>query len=246
MNDRLLVPKFLDIDGCQVPLRVSFGRRNNIRFSFTNTGINFLCPYHLASGAFYEYLDKLRDWGRQQFAGHPRLRARYQPVEYRNGQIIDTCFRRFTLKITENARTSSGIVEGESLHIKVQPDLIPFQRQKVFSDLLGKLLSHHLLRDTSLRVLDINTRHFNQHINNIKLRNNQSRWGSCSSSGNINLSTRLLLAPLEVVDYVIVHELAHRIEMNHSAAFWAEVARVMPNYEQHENWLKKEGGSLRF
>jgi len=64
---------------------------------------------------------------------------------------------------------------------------------------------------------------------------------SCSSKSNINLSTRLLFAPSDVIDYVIVHELTHLIEMNHSQKFWNLVKSVMPNYKQKEKWLKEYG-----
>ena len=78
----------------------------------------------------------------------------------------------------------------------------------------------------------------------ITIRNQKSRWGSCSSKGNLNFNCLLLLAPPDVMDYVIVHELCHRKEMNHSPQFWAEVARIMPDYETHRKWLKENGDRL--
>ena len=78
----------------------------------------------------------------------------------------------------------------------------------------------------------------------ITVRCQRSRWGSCSSAGNLNFNCLLMLAPKEVIDYVIIHELCHRREMNHSPAFWAEVARYMPNYGTYRNWLKTEGSKL--
>jgi predicted metal-dependent hydrolase len=78
------------------------------------------------------------------------------------------------------------------------------------------------------------------------LKNNQSNWGSCSSKRNINLSSRLLFAPEKVLDYVIVHELSHLKEMNHSKKFWDIVASVMPDYKKMETWLSKNGDKLKF
>ena len=78
----------------------------------------------------------------------------------------------------------------------------------------------------------------------IMVRCQKSRWGSCSAKGNLNFNCLLLLAPPDVMDYVIVHELCHRKEMNHSPQFWAEVARIMPDYETHRKWLKENGDRL--
>ena len=76
----------------------------------------------------------------------------------------------------------------------------------------------------------------------ITIRNQRSRWGSCSSKGNLNFNCLLMLFPDEVVDYVVVHELCHRKHMNHSAAFYAEVERVFPEYRKCQKWLKENGG----
>ena len=78
----------------------------------------------------------------------------------------------------------------------------------------------------------------------ITIRCQRSRWGSCSSKGNLNFNYLLLLAPPEVLDYVVVHELCHRKEMNHSPGFWAEVERVMPDYRIQKQWLKDNGTQL--
>jgi predicted metal-dependent hydrolase len=78
----------------------------------------------------------------------------------------------------------------------------------------------------------------------ITIRNQVSRWGSCSGKGNLNFNCLLMLTPPEVIDYVVVHELCHRIELNHSAKFWNEVKRVLPNYKEQREWLKNNGGAL--
>ena len=78
----------------------------------------------------------------------------------------------------------------------------------------------------------------------ITVRNQKTRWGSCSGKGNLNFNCLLMLCPPAVQDYVIVHELCHRRHMDHSAEFWAEVERILPDYRQRRDWLKKEGGKL--
>lgn len=78
----------------------------------------------------------------------------------------------------------------------------------------------------------------------ININSAQTRWGSCSSSGSINFSWKLILAPREVVEYVVVHELAHITEKNHSPRFWNKVQSLMPDYKTHEKWLKQNGRNL--
>ncbi len=78
----------------------------------------------------------------------------------------------------------------------------------------------------------------------ITIRNQKTRWGSCSSKGNLNFNCLLMLAPPEVLDYVVVHELCHRMEMNHSKRFWSLVETVLPDYREQEKWLKGEGAVL--
>ena len=78
----------------------------------------------------------------------------------------------------------------------------------------------------------------------ITIRTQHTRWGSCSAKGNLNFNCLLMLAPEAVRDYVVVHELCHRKEMNHSKAFWAHVERVLPDYRIPRKWLKDNGAAL--
>ena len=78
----------------------------------------------------------------------------------------------------------------------------------------------------------------------IAIRAQRTRWGSCSSKGNLNFNCLLALVPLEILDYVVVHELCHRIELNHSEQFWNEVEKILPDYMVRRNWLKENGTKL--
>ena len=78
----------------------------------------------------------------------------------------------------------------------------------------------------------------------LRITSARTRWGSCSSRGTLSFTWRLVMAPLEAVDYVVIHELTHLKIKNHSPVFWAEVARLMPTYKLGHEWLKKNGHLL--
>ena len=98
------------------------------------------------------------------------------------------------------------------------------------------------LAQKALTVIPDRVRHFAPIVGvtygNITIRNQRSRWGSCSGKGNLNFNCLLMLTPDHVIDYVVVHELCHRLEMNHSPKFWAQVERVLPSYRQSLDWLR--------
>ena len=82
-------------------------------------------------------------------------------------------------------------------------------------------------------------------VNQVRIKNQKTMWGSCSSKNNINLNYLLLMAPMGVIDYVIVHELVHTIHRNHSTDFWDSVESIMPEFQEHKRWLQKNGYKLR-
>lgn len=99
-------------------------------------------------------------------------------------------------------------------------------------------------RAVSLHRIEYHAARINRPVGRLSLRDTRSRWGSCSSDGNLMLSWRLIMAPPDVLDYVVAHEVAHLAEMNHSAAFWSVVAGLCPDYEAPRAWLRAEGTAL--
>lgn len=118
-------------------------------------------------------------------------------------------------------------------------------KKKKIEDLSLPKLSNSEIRalaDQALTYIPDRVKYFANLMNvtygKITIRNQKTRWGSCSSSGNLNFNCKLMLTPPEVIDYVIVHELCHRLQMNHSKKFWHEVEKVLPDYKIQKNWLK--------
>ena len=152
-----------------------------------------------------------------------------------DGEVVVRCPRRMT------AAAVAELVESKSQWIAAQlakrPSVAPLTQ--------GELRS---LAQSAKEVIPERVRLYASRAGvtygRITIRNQRTRWGSCSSKGNLNFNCLLMLAPPEVLDYVVVHELCHRKEMNHSARFWAEVARVLPDYPAQRAWLKENGGAL--
>ena len=106
----------------------------------------------------------------------------------------------------------------------------------------------HALADKALQVIPEKVKKYAPLIGvdygRITIRNQRSRWGSCSSSGNLNFNCLLMELPDEVIDSVVVHELCHRKHMNHSPKFYAEIEKVFPKYKQCQKWLKENGSAV--
>ncbi|MEH6647983.1 M48 family metallopeptidase [Sulfitobacter sp.] len=111
----------------------------------------------------------------------------------------------------------------------------------------GKRLSAHLkelARDRLAGASDDYAALLGRSYARLSLRDTRSRWGSCTSDGGLMYSWRLIMAPPEVLDYVAAHEVAHLAQMNHSSAFWAEVAKIYGDYAAPRNWLRANGSTL--
>lgn len=99
-------------------------------------------------------------------------------------------------------------------------------------------------RDHLARACDRHSAALGKPYGKLTLRDTRSRWGSCTSAGDLMFSWRLIMAPLEILDYVAAHEVAHLAEMNHSPAYWATCARLYPDHKSARRWLRSEGNSL--
>jgi len=106
----------------------------------------------------------------------------------------------------------------------------------------------NVLAEKAVAVIPERVRHYAPLVGvtygKITIRNQKTRWGSCSAKGNLNFNCLLMLTPPEVIDSIVVHELCHRKEMNHSEKFYAEILRVYPDYWKWNRWLKENGRKL--
>jgi predicted metal-dependent hydrolase len=161
--------------------------------------------------------------------------ARFTPKEYRNGEEFYYLGKTYRLAIVEN--TNPSIHLGDQFYLS--RSMLP-RAERVFTG----WYTIQAKRVISERV-QLYASRLGYEYRQIRITNARTRWGSCSPRGSLNFSWRLVMAPMPAIDYVVVHELAHLNEKNHSRRFWAKVEAILPEYAQQVRWLKINGYKLR-
>lgn len=153
--------------------------------------------------------------------------------------------KRCGLKVKAKSKSSSDLLMDRSIEILLPEDSSPTERPTLMKEVLI-----YWYKNEARKVFERKLAHYAASMGvrygQIRLKEQKTKWGSCSGLGNINLNWQLIRAPEKVVDYVIIHELAHLKQMNHSPEFWQIVAREMPDYQVWKKWLRDRGGELVF
>lgn len=158
-------------------------------------------------------------------------------IEFTHGQRLVIFGKEFEINFIQSERFGVGIV-GRKVEVRAKEHQ---NKQKIVAGLIRKKISALLMPEIKQRVSELNDKHFKSEISSIKIRDAVSRWGSCSTNGVISLNFRLLLMPPDILDYVIVHELAHTKYRSHGPRFWNLVESVMPDHKHRRGWLRKNG-----
>lgn len=238
---------YLRAGDIEVPLHLIYERRRSVRASINKSGVMIRLPLHLSPTERAEYIDHFSLWALKQFQLQPDYLISFKKRVYHNGQTLILLGRRFTLQLTFGPQAhNKASVRGDIVHLLISSASSKEQLDQEIPDLLSKLFARVFQPVVEQRLRQLNDRYFQKPLKKVTLKHNHTVWGSCSGKGNINISTRLLFAPLDVADYVLIHELAHLVELNHSDRFWKLVADCMPDYEQKESWLKKNNALCNF
>lgn len=142
----------------------------------------------------------------------------------------------FPINVEQNASKELFFTGEEFIANSIEPDSLSLSIKKWYKNKFKEIALP--------RVAYFANKH-NLMVNQVRIKNQKTMWGSCSSKNNINLNYLLLMAPMGVIDYVIVHELVHTIHRNHSTDFWDSVESIMPEFQKHKRWLKRNGYKLR-
>lgn len=235
--------------GLIVPVRIITERgRRAVMASVRQRAVYIRLPHGLPASDREARIAEMIAWARKTAREKPTAFAHLIPPPVAAAYTFALGDRTHTIEVERHALAHHKIVATGEATLRVSLSTCgPAQRvTRVIPKLLAKHFAARELERVARRVHELNAAHFGRRIRQVRLSDTYTRWGSCSHRGNINLATRLLLAPAEVLDAVIIHELAHLVEANHSPRFWAEVARVLPDYQIYDAWLREHGNALRF
>lgn len=238
---------FLEVNGARHPVLIHFEQREDVRASIGKSAVHIRVPHSMQREELFLRILGMKAWARKKLMENPESFKKEGAKEYHDGDTLQVGEDAYTLKIEfRDKESSSARIAGNCIHLIISSNLSDDRKKKHISTLLSRCVARRRLPELHERIKRHNSLHFSQPLKKIFFKNNSSNWGSCSRQGNINISTRLLFTPDDMLDYVCIHELAHLIEHNHSDRFWALVEKAMPDYKEKEKWLKEHGSTCVF
>ncbi|MFH0752641.1 MAG: M48 family metallopeptidase [archaeon] len=235
------------IGGKEYAVHISLEQRTGMRAFIGKTGIHLRIPAGMSREEQFRQIQHLKHWAIKKIEEKPPEFKQKGSRTYNDGNILRIGNEEYFIRLSfGDKKNSSAKAVGNTFHIKVSGILSGSIQQKHISVLLSRLVAKKKKAYIADKVRDLNEKHFSFKFKKIFLKYNTSNWGSCSHSGNINISTRLLFAPDDVIDYVCVHELAHLQERNHSPGFWKLVEQAMPDYKEKKMWLRENSDKCWF
>lgn len=198
--------------------------------------MQLVVPKRATQGDIDRILASKANWIRKTLADET-ARPTFEPCTYTDGSTFTWLGWTINLAVSNETNgwprlQDNQIILGAGNPNETRTQVLAWAKQE----------AHNHIR----RQVDHHANHMDVQPGPLTIRDYKSRWGSCSADGSIRFNWRIMIAPPEIVDYVVVHELAHLREMNHSPRFWAHVKAVLPDLDQHRQWLKQNGYRLRF
>lgn len=230
--------QLLRVEGLPAPVEVRShptARRLTLRVSRTRRAVYLTVPPNFDVREANRFLARSLDWVIERLDGVP------ESVPFRNGAL-------FPLRDVKHEVQFVGSIGRRAVVIPIErsrraPLLSVAGSVEHAPRRLADWLKAEAGRDLDARVTYYASK-IGKRARRITLRDQKSRWGSCSSDGNLSFSWRLVLAPPLVLDYVAAHEVAHLAEMNHGPRFWRLVDKLMPQHEEAKFWLRRNGMDL--
>ncbi len=212
-------------------------RRKTASIKVIDGLVQAIVPDQLSNARVEELIQKRTSWIRRKLQEQSQV-VTPKPKEYVSGESFTYLGRNYRLKILSDGNRGVKLIGGY-LEVGVAKKT---KEGYIWNSLIDWYENHALerLTEKTTRYAGI----MGVSPNSISVRNYKSRWGSCSSRGDISYNWRIIIAPHRIVDYVVVHELCHLKHPNHSPAYWRSVKREMPDYNECRQWLKMHACEL--
>ena len=195
-------------------------------------------PRLLTQERIKKLLDDKKLWIKQKIALHPQAKVIHEK-QYVSGEAFSYLGRNYRLKVAEGELTPIKLVQGR-LAISVPKGSSQSKLVKYALTSWLRTRAELKLREKLIRYSPI----VGVETNGYKVKSFQSRWGSCTPRGRVDFNWKIIMAPNRVVDYVVVHELCHLKQHDHSPQFWKLVESIMPDYLESKEWLRVNGAGL--
>lgn len=235
----------IQLNGKTYPVFIHIEDRNSTSVSIRKNSISIRLPQTMSRDEMAITIIKSKRWAQKHLEKNPPPKEITK--NYNDGDKITVGDKEYLLSIISTPKQSSSArIVNNLISLNISSELPEPKQKEHISTLLSRIIAQQRLPELQSKIKQLNEKHFQANLNKVFFKNHKSKWGSCSINGNINISTKLLFAPNEVLEYVCIHELAHLQEHNHSERFWALVERAVPNYKEKQQWLKKNGGDIGF
>lgn len=199
------------------------------------------CPNFITIKKAKEFILKNKNWILNKQEEMRNVKETTPVHEYKDGEFFFYRGKLYELKnIYEDRKYPRVSLNGDFLEIKSGSG-----SKEVLKEGLRKWYIKQAREEIEKKV-NYYIRYINKEYNSISIKEQKTRWGSCSSAGNLNFNFKLIMAPESVLDYVVVHELCHMVFMDHSREFWQLVEEIMPSYKARRKWLKDNGKYLLY
>lgn len=237
----------ISLAGQEVTYSVSESRRARYpRFRIdAQKGLQVIIPAGMHVKNLDELFHRHQDWILKHLQRVAEMQTEQPQRQFISGESLPFLGEAHTLEVNLiPGETITYIARQEqTIQVRLQSDIPETHRSLAVRTVLQNWYRDQAKFYISNRVHELAT-HFGFQVGKITIRNQKTRWGSCSSKGNLNFNWRLMMAPPDAIDYLIIHELCHLREPNHSPRFWALVATYCPDYQYWKRWLKENNAYL--
>ena len=219
-------------------------RAKRLRLTVRPSGVEVVVPTAANPAEVQAFIDSHRGWIRKKVDQYQALIADHpSPAELRDGVRISFRGEPTPLTVVRSKRMHPKVVEGDGFRIELPERIAPAEQENAIRQTLIRHLKRQARDDAELAIERYGPPN-GLVPSALHIKDQKRLWGSCTATGVINLNWRLIMAPVAVFDYVVLHELCHLRHRHHQPPFWHAVGEVMPGYEEHRQWLKVKGHLL--